>query len=576
LSHIADPMEGLPDRGLASLRWAYALVDGLAAAGVRRAVISPGSRSTPLVLACDRHPMIHTRVHLDERAAAFLALGQGRAERIPTLVIATSGSAPAHWYPALLEASLSYVPMLLLSADRPPELQDWGANQTLDQQRLFGPHVRAFHALGPPQNRPEALRQVRLLGVKAVEQSLWPRPGPVHINLPFPEPLVPQAPVCEWPRHTGAPFPLQPPALEPPTALLEAAAQHMARGPGLVVCGPGRLDPELPAAVTDLARGLDAPILADPLCGLRWGPWPKDRIITRYDAFLRAPAPPLPAPAWVLRLGAAPISKAANAYLEGLDCPQILIAPQGDWPDPGQRSSLLLRADPTRCCRALAGCLGNAATSDAGPWRAAEAAAAPDLAPEQADGRPFEGLVVSELIATLPAGATLFSGNSLAIRQIDTWSGTREGSLSVLCNRGASGIDGACSTLLGLAASAPSPVVGLLGDLTLLHDLTGLLAAREHKAVILVLDNGGGGIFGHLPQGRLPDFERYWLTPQGLDLARVADLLGLGFQRVERQQGFRPAVLEALAAPGSQLVVVQIDRDYSLARHRAYWGRWTN
>jgi 2-succinyl-5-enolpyruvyl-6-hydroxy-3-cyclohexene-1-carboxylate synthase len=575
LSDVADPAERVPDPGLTSLRWAYALVDGLAAAGVRRAVISPGSRSTPLVLACDRHPLIATRVHLDERGAAFLALGQGRVERVPSLVIATSGSAPAHWYPALLEASLSQVPMLLLSADRPLALQDWGANQTLDQQRLFGPHVRAFHALDPPQDRPETLRQVRLLAVKAVEQSLWPRPGPVHLNLPFPEPLVPQAPVSAWPAHVGAPFPLQPPALDPPIPVLETTARQMARGPGLVVCGPGWLDPELPVAVTDLARGLDAPILADPLCGLRWGPWPKDRVITRYDAFLRRPAPALPAPAWVLRLGAAPVSKAANAYLERLDCPQILIAPHGDWPDPAQRSTLLLRADPTRCCRALAGYLGNAASGGAGPWRAAEAAAAPELAVERADGRPFEGLLVGELIATLPAGATLFSGNSLAIRQVDSWSGTREGPLSVHCNRGASGIDGACSTLLGLAASAPSPVVGLLGDLTLLHDLTGLLAAREHKAVILVLDNGGGGIFGHLPQGRLPDFERYWLTPQGVDLARVADLLGLGCQRVARQAAFRPALEQALAAPGSQLVVVQIDRDYSLARHRAYWGRWT-
>jgi len=561
------------DQGLTNLRWAYTLVDGLAAAGVRRAVISPGSRSTPLVLACERHPHIATRIHLDERGAAFLALGQSRADGVPTALIATSGSAPTHWYPAVVEASQSRLPLLLLCADRPPELQDWGTNQTLEQQRLFGVHVRAFHQAGLAEEDEAALRAIRQLGIKAVEQAGWPRPGPVHINLPFREPLVPAAAERLWPDGSGEPFPLARPPLPADAGQMEQLAARLEGRNGLLICGPGHYSEGFPSAVVALARRLGAPILADPLSGLRFGPWDKKLLLTRYDTALRRQTA-LPRPDWILRFGAPPVSKALLEYLGAQDAFQALVAPDGGWQDPLHRTAMLLRADPRLLCEALTQRVkpGAAPTWAAG-FREAEAAALPDLARERAADRAFEGLIVPQLIAALPPGATLFSGNSLPIRQLDSWSGSGEKPLRILCNRGASGIDGNIATLLGLAAVAAGPVVGLLGDLALLHDLNSLAAAPGLRAVIVVLNNGGGGIFGQLPQARLADFERCWLTPQSLELEQVARLFDLSYRRVERQSGFVPELEEALSGLGVQLIEVLIDREYSLLRHQAYWSQ---
>ena len=512
-------------------------------------------------------------MHLDERGAAFLALGQARADAAPTALIATSGSAPTHWYPALVEASLSRLPLILLSADRPPELQDWGANQTLEQQRLFGVHVRAFHQAGPAEDSEPALRGIRQLGIKAVEQATWPRPGPVHINLPFREPLVPVAAGAQWPEGVGESFPLAKPLQLPDPRQLDRLAARLGGRNGLIVCGPGPCPDGFGAALSELARRLAAPIFADPLSGLRFGPWDKDLLLTRYDAFLRrSTARESREPEWILRFGAPPVSKTLLEYLGAREAFQALVAPDGGWPDPLHRTGMLLRANPLLLCRGLTQRVERGATAD---WPAAfqsyEAAVTPELDQERAADRPFEGLIVPELIEALPDGAILFSGNSLPIRQIDSWSGGGDRPLHILCNRGASGIDGNVATLLGLASAAPGPVVGLLGDLALLHDLNSLAAARDLRAVIIVLNNGGGGIFGQLPQARLAGFEHYWLTPQGLDLGKAADLFGLGYRRVERQSGFLPALEQSLEASGVSLIEVPIDRNYSLQRHRAYW-----
>jgi 2-succinyl-5-enolpyruvyl-6-hydroxy-3-cyclohexene-1-carboxylate synthase len=549
------------DTGLLNLRWAHALVDGLAAAGVRRAVISPGSRSTPLVLALDRHPHIATEVLLDERAAAFFALGQAKADGRPGVVVATSGSAPAHWYPALLEAGLSHTPLLLISADRPPELQDWGANQTLDQHGLFGSHVRAFHQAGLPQADDHALRRMRLFAVRAVQQSLWPDPGPVHLNLPFREPLVPDAPEAHWPDATGPEFPLH----LPPPALIQSRvgelAQRLNGRPGLILCGPGPCHDDFAHAVTTLARRLGCPLLADPLSGLRFGPWDRSHLLTRYDSWLRRftrdGLPPLD---WLLRFGAAPVSKPLLQYLEDSDSFQVLVTPFGDWPDPGQGSGALLRCDPTAFCRHLAeACDRTGPTETLQTLRTLEATAQPQPPSGAADDRPRAGPLIRSLLHALPAGATLFCGNSLPIRQLDACSGSADKPLHILGNRGASGIDGSAATLAGIAATTPGPVIGLLGDLTLLHDLGGLAAARKLPLTLVVLNNGGGGIFQQLPQARLSGFERYWLTPQGLDLAAAAQLFGLGHRRVERQSQFLPALEYALGRTDPQLIEVLMD-----------------
>jgi len=319
----------LHDSAAVNLRWALTLIDGLAASGVKHAVISPGSRSTPLALACERHPRIQTHVVLDERSAAFFALGLAKADNAPAAVIGTSGSAPANWYPAVIEANHGGVPLILLSADRPPELRDCGANQTVDQLRMFGTQVRFAFDLGVAEDTPAALAHVAMRARQAADMSRWPLPGPVHLNVPLREPLVPSGPV-DFEFSCGEEAVVYPAALPPRDALARLAAELSGR-PGLIVCGPLNATPAFAAAVAALAQRLDCPVLADPLSGLRFGGHDRSRIVTRYDAFLRNRAfSAAHRPAWVLRFGALPVSKPLQQFLVSLaGVRHILVDEQG-------------------------------------------------------------------------------------------------------------------------------------------------------------------------------------------------------------------------------------------------------
>ncbi len=557
------------DTALRNLQWADALIDGLIATGVRRAVFSPGSRSTPLILALERRTEMRCWHHPDERSASFFALGLARHNHQPVALIATSGSAPAHWYPAVIEANRAAIPLLLLSADRPPELHDCGANQTVDQSHLFGSQVRAFHDPGPAQRGAEALHFIRSLAIKASQQSRWPNPGPVHINLPFREPLVPQQ--IPAPSTPGEAQPWSPPRLLPDPQQINRISTHISGKPGLILCGPDQERAGFPEAVTTLATRLDCPILADPLSQLRFGEHDRSRVCCHYDAFLRRNRfSRSHQPQWLLRFGAAPVSGALLNYLAQTEPTTLLCSPRGDWPDPLHQSREMIRADATALCEALSQTSLTPAPAD---WletfvRAEQQAATCRLPAEKI---PFEDQLIQQLIDWLPAGSTLFSSNSLPIRQLDSFSGSGSKRLRIFANRGASGIDGNVSTLLGLMAASETPVVGLLGDLALFHDMNGLLAARDLQGVIILLNNGGCAIFGQLPQAGLEQFEAHWLMPTGLDFSHSARLYGLNFQRVTRQAEFRPALEQAIQANGVSLIEVVLNRSLSLQRQHDYW-----
>jgi 2-succinyl-5-enolpyruvyl-6-hydroxy-3-cyclohexene-1-carboxylate synthase len=323
-----------------------------------------------------------------------------------------------------------------------------------------------------------------------------------------------------------------------------------------------------------LAAALECPILADPLSGLRFGTPDRGRLLARYDAFLRHPeAAESLAPEWVLRFGAMPVSKQLSDFMRRHGHSRhILVAPHGDWPDPLHRSTEVFRTEPGALCTELIKLgLDAAPQSWLARWRSWERWAVPPGPVGDREGPPCEDIIIPELLSRLPAGAVLFSGNSLPIRQLDTWSGTAAKSLRILANRGASGIDGNLSTWLGLAAGGANPAVGLVGDLALFHDMNGLLLAQQLRAVLVVLNNGGGGIFGYLPQTRLSGYQTHWLSPTGLQPARIAELFGLSFHRVQRQGAFGPALDTALAGPGVTMIEVQIDRELSQRRHQAYW-----
>jgi len=552
-----------------NLLWADALINGLVMAGVRRAVISPGSRSTPLVLACSRHPRIRTWTLVDERCAAFFALGLAKHDQSPVVVIATSGSAPAHWYPAVIEANHAAIPLLLLSADRPPELQGCGANQTTDQKHLFGHQVRGFFDPGPARPGDDALDQIRDLGVEAVHHAMGQNPGPVHINLPFREPLIPASvpPVRVSTATITVPGSHQ--QLEPEQ--IERILEITSHGPGMIICGPDTPQGGFPPAVAELARRMHMPLLADPLSNLRFGAHGQSNIICHYDTFLRigefADHNQLQ---WVLRFGAAPISKTLLQYLEAQQPATILCAPRGDWPDPLHQTSEMVRTAPLQLCNLLLDQIQPPTDANLLQHFQQEEQRVRNIPMDPGADTLNERQIIEQLLQIMPAGGTLFSGNSLPIRYLDSWSGAGAKPLRILANRGVSGIDGNISTLLGLGATTDAPVFGLLGDLACYHDMNGLQAAAEINAVMVVLNNDGGGIFGYLPQAGLEQFEQYWLTPTHLDFSKVAQLYSLNFHHVTRQSGFQPALDAAMAEPGLSLVEVVIEREQSLARHQAW------
>ena len=554
-----------------NLYWSAALLDGLAAAGLRRAVLSPGSRSTPLALACERHPAIRTWVRLDERAAAFFALGLARADGEPVALVCTSGSAPAHWYPAVIEADQGRVPLVLLSADRPPELQDCGANQTVDQLGLFNGHVRAFHQAAVDGPGDAALRYARALGSRSGAASRAPLAGPVHVNIPFREPLVPETASGVVPAP--APAVTLAPSAAPAPADLERLAADLGGQRGLIVCGWDHYPEGFSESVTTLAETLGWPLLTDPLADLRRGPHARPPLSGRYDAYLRdAGFAAAHRPESVLRFGAMPVSRALSEHLEAAEAATVVVADHHRRLDPLHRTVEQVVACPRRFCEGLAEAVAAPPPADwATAYASAEQRAAGAAAALPTGEAPAEDEVIRELAEGLPDGATLFCGASLAVRDLDNHLPVAPRRLRVVGNRGASGIDGGIATTLGLAAAEPGPMVALLGDLAFAHDLNALLDSGGLDATFIVLHNAGGAIFETLPQAGLPEFEKAWLTPAALDLERAAALYGTGFRRVERPAEFAPALEAALARSGVDLIEVRLDRAASQARRQAYW-----
>jgi 2-succinyl-5-enolpyruvyl-6-hydroxy-3-cyclohexene-1-carboxylate synthase len=534
------------DIGTINSRWSAALAAGFLAAGVRRAVISPGSRSTPLALAFLRQPGLTCTVAVDERSAAFFALGLARAEGIPPLVLATSGTAVANWLPAVAEADAAALPVLFVSADRPPELHGCGANQTIPQSGMFTPFVRASHDPGAPAGDVDPSYGAAL-AARAFDQACWPLPGPVHLNQPFREPLLPSTEVSGplSPALAAAPVVVSrpPPSLDPRSAADMAA--RISGGRGAIVCGELRPDPAFAEKVTALAAHLACPILAEPLSGLRFGSHDRSHLAVRYNRWLDDPAArEASRPDWVLRFGGWPVTRRLQDYVASAGT-HLLVDPLPRWNDPSQSLACLLRADPADACAAL---LDARPTPGPASW----AALFDKLEASVAVAGGSEHWLPA-LFSSLPPGQAVFVGNSLPIRQLDSFSGTAARPLRFFANRGASGIDGNVSTALGIATVTGS-VVAIVGDLTCQHDIGGLALARGLNAAIIVVNNGGGRIFDHLPQAALPEFERAWRTPQDIDFAAAARTFGIAHARCEAIGELCSAVRAALQAGGPHLV----------------------
>jgi 2-succinyl-5-enolpyruvyl-6-hydroxy-3-cyclohexene-1-carboxylate synthase len=559
---------------------ATAFVEELARCGVRRAVLAPGSRSTPLALALWREPAIEVAVIVDERSAAFIALGAAQAGGRPVAVLTTSGTAAANLHPAICEADESGVPLIALTADRPPELRSVGAGQTIDQLNLYGSAVRWFCEAGTHEADDAGLLHLRQTACRAYAAAAGdPRPGPVQVNLSWRDPLGPEARPGEVTATSelatqgrdGRPLTAHA-APVPPVApiLVDMLAEHIgANRRGLIVCGR-QADPALADPVAALARAAGYPLVAEPTSQLRLGPHDRSLVVSAYDSIARL-APEQFAPELVLRFGEMPTSKALRQWLAAIpECPQLVVDGRFGWNEPTRQAAAMVRADPVALAAGLAA--ETEVPADEGwieQWQAADAAAIA-AADEQlaADGELSEPAIHAALGSLYEDREVVYTASSMPIRDQESFLRSGPASVRFLANRGANGIDGLVSSGIGAAVESGSPTWVITGDLGLHHDSNSLAALRHASAPVrvIVLNNDGGGIFEHLPQAEQlerEEFEAILGTPLGFDVASLAAAYGVPHQRVRSVDELGMA-----ASDGTGVIEVPIDRASNVATRK--------
>ena len=576
------------DTGSLNYLWSLSIIHAYASSGVQHAVVSPGSRSTPLTLACERHSEITTWVQVDERSAAFFALGLAIKTQQPVILVCTSGSAVANWLPAIVEANYSQIPLILLSADRPEELQDCGANQTIDQQQLFGSHVRAFHAVPEPAEGILKNQSLQKLVAKSLDQLQRPVRGPVHLNIPLREPLLPaggnlnerideltkaaatrEDVVCTSPRI------LDDDQMNPDIIL-----DIIQQGDGIIIVGRKQYTSTFTETLNQLAEQLSIPVLVDPLSNLRFGKHGKSNYIVNYDLFLsqieEADFADIK-PGWVIRFGQFPVSKSLLNFLsDSSDAINIVVGENARWQDPLKTAKFLIKSADESFCQQL---LKHIDPSDIdreliNTYKKLDHFAAKNIDSSlRMQSDLFEGHLISKLVEKIPDNSFIFSSNSTAVRRLDMFTVMNQYSsktISLYCNRGASGIDGNLSTYLGiLAGSSAANGIALLGDLAFFHDINGLALCAELNSqgcngTIIIINNGGGHIFNYLPQKNLNEFEKYWLTPIKMELLHAASLFGLMYQKADSVELLEQALDNSLNSSSIDIVEVVIDQQASL------------
>ena len=569
---------------------ASAFAEELARGGLRLAVISPDSRSTPLAVALWRQPEIEVKVIVDERSAGFFALGAAQASGEPVALLCTSGTALVNYHPAVVEAGESAIPLVVLSADRPPELRGIGAGQTIDQIKPFGSSVRWFCEVGTHEADDSGLLHYRSTACRALATARGEaRPGPVHLNLPWREPLAP-IPVdgavtatdsLALDGRNGRPLTAVTHIdLEPSTFLLDEVAGHIGNAISGVIVAGRQFDPELREPLAHLARVSGFPILAEPTSQLRCGPHDRSHVVAAYDLllrdehFARSVVPDL-----ILRFGALPTSKPLRAWIEASGADQIAVDPYGGWNEPSRRAAAILRADPTELAQGWAVRLeGLEGREKPLPerWLTAEAAAqaALDEALSEDDSEKITEPALHRVLgAAHRDGDLVYTSSSMPIRDQEAFLAPGEADALFLANRGANGIDGLVSSGIGAAQASGRPTTILTGDLGFLHDIGGLAALRgvETPVRVVVIDNDGGGIFHFLPQEstlETGEFEALLGTPRGVDVAKAADLFDLPHRRLESL-----ADLPAALAAGTGLIEVKTDRKTNVEMHRELTAR---
>ncbi|KTG07522.1 2-succinyl-5-enolpyruvyl-6-hydroxy-3-cyclohexene-1-carboxylic-acid synthase [Haloferax profundi] len=556
--------------------WARTFVDELARTDIDAVCIAPGSRSTPLTEAFDRHDDIETFSLLDERSAAYFALGRARRTGTVTPIVCTSGTAAANFHPAVIEASQARVPMLVLTADRPPEIRDSGANQTVDQEKLYGDAVRWYKDMPEPEATDRKLRSLRTTAARAVSEATGVDAGPVHLNFPFRKPLEPTHVEGDVPtdldsvaldgREGATPYVRTTKgAPELSEDHLRKLADDLSVDRGLIVAGPADPPGFNTEAIAAFAHATGFPIVADPLSGLRFGGHTRTTtVLGGYDAYLddRVTAD-WPDPEVVVRIGASPTSKPLRKYLARTDARQYLVDPTGGWREAEFTATDLVEAEPSVLAWRLSQLVRNRPDTEWNQlWTDAEAAHWDAVDDETAA---FEGRLAADVAELAPEPSTIFVSNSMPVRELDRFARPSTKSRTVLGNRGASGIDGIVSSALGAGSAVTDHLTLLTGDLAYFHDMNGLLSLGRLgvDATIVLVNNDGGGIFHMLPiEDYEPPFTDQFKTPHGLDFAATEDLYDLSFASVEVDD-FRDAYAESVASDGTDVIEVRTDAESS-------------
>ena len=556
-----------------------AMVDELARCGMTHAVTSPGSRNAPVVLTLAADPRLEAVSVIDERAAGFMALGIAKTSGRPVAVTCTSGTAAANLAPAVHEAWQARVPLIVLTADRPPELRDVGAGQAIDQIDLYGSATKWFVEVGNAPADSEARAwadHVRALACRAWSTAATGRPGPVHLNLPLREPLAPvvqRLDPSDWQgRRDGTPWTgVLDHSRAPHGDDIQQLAARIAETPrGVIVCGP--TTDEVAEPVAALAEQAGWPLLAEPASGLRCGAHDLSHVVAHYDVLLRDEAfAARQRPDLIVRIGDTPTSKPLRTWMAGSD--QVVIDPDGAWHEPTRQATTMIQVSPAPACEALASAL-EMRPDPVSPawlraWREADALVPGALAqaPE-----PFEPKAYAGMADVLPEGALVWTSSSMPVRELEAFFPSTATEIRFLSNRGANGIDGVVASAAGAALASGAPTWLLIGEVALLHDVGGLLAATRAGArlTIVCVNNGGGGIFDFLPLPTYADpaaYERHVATPTGIDLRQVAALAGIE----HRLAATTAEVTDAARTPG--LVELRTDRADSVRLHGELYGR---
>ncbi|PFN95787.1 2-succinyl-5-enolpyruvyl-6-hydroxy-3-cyclohexene-1-carboxylic-acid synthase [Bacillus sp. AFS076308] len=554
-----------------------AFVSELVLTGITDVVVSPGSRSTPMAMVMAEHPDLKVHIHVDERSAAFFGLGMAKAKNMPVAILCTSGTAAANYFPAIVEAKYSRVPLLVLTADRPHELREVGAPQAIDQLHLYGQHVKWFADMALPENSNEMLRYARTICARAAAIATQAPAGPVHLNFPFREPLIPKIDeslfaLSERPKgyvkvHNGD-------ITISDEEVKDIAKDLTGKEKGMIVCG-NITDEKFAKAVTDLGAKLNFPILADPLSQLRSGRHKLENIIDAYDTFLRnEDAKSLLKPDVVLRFGAMPVSKALTIFLKEQGADHFVIDGGGGWRDPSTLSSSMIFCNETMFCEKLVTYLdANSSSSFLDDWKKVNQLTKEHMAVIRDVRELSEGKLFYQLVDQLPEEATLFVGNSMPIRDLDSFFLCNHKSIKVMANRGANGIDGTVSTAIGAAVYTKSLYL-VLGDLTFFHDLNGLIAAKLYDIDIhiILINNNGGGIFSFLPQSEHPQhFELLFGTPLNINFEHAVKMFNGNYNKIATWDQLGTLLKQSHHQKGIHVYEIETNRNRNRDEHRELW-----